>query len=73
MYDDVKEGNDIFNMNIPALPPRVINIWAKQSVVITKSCKCNLNGNPNGRIINQLIYMLGYKSEIIVSIQDVYE
>jgi len=35
IYEDTKEGNDVFDMDIPELPPRVISLWAKQTEVIS--------------------------------------
>lgn len=34
IYEELKEVNDIYNMDIPNLPSRVVSLWAKQSVVI---------------------------------------
>jgi len=43
IYEDHKEGTDIFDMDIPALPPRAISLWAKKSEVISPNHMCNRN------------------------------
>jgi len=35
IYEDTKEGNNVFDMDIPELPPRVISLWAKQTEAIS--------------------------------------
>lgn len=35
IYEDHKESNDIFGMDIPTLPPRAMSLWAKKSEVIS--------------------------------------
>lgn len=35
IYENYKESNDIFGMDIPTLPPRAMSLWAKKSEVIS--------------------------------------
>lgn len=35
IYEDYKEANDLFDKDIPTLPPRAMSLWAKKSEVIS--------------------------------------